>query len=61
MHGPAEQASEVSEVVAQCAVCHAQWQVRSVDTAALGCAFCDAPPAAIRFRSEAPDSDGVVL
>lgn len=62
MHGPGDQAPEVSEIVAYCTVCHCEWQVRGdTDLDQLGCAFCDAPAAALRFISEGPDSSGQVV
>ena len=42
MHTASTDAPKVSELVARCVVCGAQWQVRG-DSDVQGCKFCDAP------------------
>ncbi len=55
-HGPAATAPSVTNLVAKCAVCGCQWQVRSPNRDdARACGFCGAPESAISIISERPD------
>lgn len=59
IHLPSSQAPSMTDEVAICAVCHAQWQVRSENRDdARGCPFCGAPERAISIHSEAPTYGG---
>lgn len=61
MHGPSASAPVVTDLVAHCKVCGAQWQVKSnKGEDAEGCAFCDAPAEAIYIVSEAPGYGGEI-
>lgn len=62
MHGPATSAPAVTCLVALCKVCGQQWQVHGdPPTNTAGCAFCDAPAAAIQVLSERPGYEGEVV
>lgn len=53
IHGPADQAPNVTNLVAHCRVCKVQWQVLSHDDAdTLGCHFCNAGPDAVYTVNE---------
>lgn len=60
MHTAGTAAPTVTGVVARCAVCGCQWQVRG-DPDKMGCKFCDAPEDAISLVSEAPGYEGYVV
>jgi len=54
-YAPSAQAPPGTEEVAHCAVCGAQWMVRSENRDdARACSFCDAPEKAIAIVSESP-------
>lgn len=62
VHTAFANAPYVTNLVAHCAVCGCQWQVRSGnldDTKA--CSFCGADETAVTVTSEAPDSQGAVI
>lgn len=62
MHLPYTQARDQSEKVAQCQVCHTQWQIRTLDSGIpRGCPFCDAPSSAITIVSESPNYGGAIV
>ena len=60
IHMPGDQAPTVTNKVAHCKVCGAQWQMKA-DSDKMGCKFCDAPESAITIISEAPSYSGYVL
>lgn len=62
IYGPSASAPKVTNEVARCRVCGAQWQVKSDKREdAQGCAFCGAPAEAITIESEAPDFGGAII
>jgi len=61
-HGRAEDQWAPTEMVARCAVCHTQWQVKDANMGdTKGCTFCGAPESAITVVSEAPGYGGAVI
>jgi hypothetical protein len=62
MHGPAELAPAPSHIVARCNVCGVTWAVSGAfDTRARGCAFCDAPAAALTYTTEEQAGKGLIV
>jgi hypothetical protein len=62
MHGPADRAPAVSNIVAHCNVCGVEWAVRGdFNNSARGCAFCDAPPEAISYEMEPVEGAGLIV
>ena len=62
MHGPADSAPSVSNIVAHCNVCGVTWAVGGdFDTSTRGCAFCDAPAEALTYTSEAATGYGLIV
>ena len=62
MHGPADSAPAVTNLVATCKVCRATWQVwGNPPTNTHGCPFCDAPERAITIADEKPRYTGTLV
>lgn len=62
MHGPADSAPSVSNIVARCNVCGVTWAVcGDFDTRARGCAFCDAPAEALTYMMEEQAGKGLIV
>lgn len=56
---PESEAPAVTNLLAKCQVCGAEWQIQSPNRDdARGCSFCNAPARAIIITSEAPDYGG---
>lgn len=60
IHGPSDTRPAVTQLVAHCTVCGAQWQVWGTKNEK-GCSFCDAPESAIRVQSEKGSNKGVYV
>lgn len=61
IHTPFSEAPFVTGLVAHCAVCGTQWQIRSANSDdAKGCNFCGASSLAITIENEEPLDYGAV-
>jgi hypothetical protein len=61
IHGPADSAPSVSNIIAHCKVCGVEWAVSGdFNNNVRGCAFCDAPAEALSYTQEERTGLGLI-